>query len=1085
VDELVVDASRRCSRCGREASADDRFCAGCGAPLAAAARREERKLVSVLFVDLEGFTASADEADPEDVRDALARFHAVAREHVEAYGGILEKFIGDAVMAVFGAPVAHGDDAERAVRAGLRTLEAVAELGRAGFALGARAAVNTGEAVVTVDRGDAGEPLAIGDVVNTAARLQASAPAGRLVVGVETRRATRHAIAYEPLPAVVAKGKASPVEAWLATSVVAAPSERPATLGPFVGRTRELDVVRSVWRQATADRRPHVVTVVGAAGIGKSRLCRELAGEVEAGGGRVLRGRCVPYEEQTGYHASAQLVRQAFGIFDSDPPPTAREKLEAGVARLLPAAEAEHTTRYLALLLGLGTDAPVVDRRLLFLALRRMVERLGTEQPVLVVYEDIHWAAPSELDLLEYLGAQLRDTAAVVVMLTRPELLDERPWGARLLEHTSVRLEALSPAETEELVAGLVSDELSRTASVAHLVEAADGNPLFAEELAAALAEGASTAALPVTVTAAIASRIDALPDDLRSVLLSAAVVGRTFWRGTVAALRGDEAVDLALDELEGRDLVRREHESRLEGDAEYRFRHALIRDVAYQTLPRSQRAALHARIATHIEGTLAGDPEPLAWILAHHWRAAGEAERALPHLLAAAAVAERGWATKEVVDLYSLAVELAPDDGTRATIRLRRGIALKALSADHEAAAELVEIVPELDGLDRLDALLYAGRAILWTENHDDACDYAERAATYAAGLGDVDGEVAATALLSDALGARGDEGDLDRALALGDDALARWRPGVRAYELADHLHLQTNVKYWTGDYEGAVALAVRAREVAGDVRDAHALLRGGGLDALTRASLGQYEEALALFDEVFAIAAEIGGRPFLHNYRSAIFRDVFALDEARRASEIALEAGLESAFGMPRRFARSDLLQASLLEGDVGRAQAEWPALWEDAAEAQAWTRWLIVGRLAVARAEIALRAEPPEVAAEWAQKAVEITAGTRRRKYEAEARSHLGRALVRLGRREEGIGELRNAVGLADALIGPSGRWRTRAALAAGLREVGDEAGVAAETAEAQAILRAFAASLAPERAASLLSAPPVREVMDAPV
>jgi class 3 adenylate cyclase/tetratricopeptide (TPR) repeat protein len=1085
VEGVGTETELTCPRCGRAVSADAQYCAGCGAALVSAAEpREERKLVSILFVDLEGFTAASDAADPEDVRDALSRYHAVARERIELYGGVVEKFIGDAVMAVFGAPATRGDDAERAVRAGLRVLEAVGELAEHGLSLSARAAVNTGEAVVNVRRDDSGEALAIGDVVNTASRLQSAAPVGRLVVGAETRRATRHAVEYQPLPAVVAKGKAAPVEAWVAVRVVSEPSERPATLGPFVGRGRELDVIRSVWRQATADRRPHVVTVVGAPGIGKSRLCREMSVEVEASAGRVLRGRCVPYEGQTGYHASAQLVRQAFGIFDSDSQQVAREKLEKGVAALLPAPEVSDTARYLALVLGLDTDAPVVDKRLLFLAVRRMIERLGDQRPVLVVFEDIHWAAPSELDLLEYLGAQLRETAAVVIALARPELLDERPWGARLPEHTSITLEPLTVAETEVLVSALVATARQGDVAVADLVDAADGNPLFAEELAAALADGASGGGLPVTITAAIASRLDVLPASLRDVLLSAAVVGRSFWRGPVAAVSASDAVDEALDELERRDLIRREHASRLEGDVEYRFRHALICDVAYGTLPRAERAAVHAEVARHIERQIDDDPGPLAWILAHHWRAGGEPERALPHLLAAANVAERGWATREAVDLYSLALDLAGDAQERARIRLRRGMALKKLDADREAAAELNEILPELAGPARLDGLLYAGRALVWSERHDEALECAERAVAFAEELGDHDGRIAAVALLRNALAERGDGGDLDRAVTLGDEALTAWRRGVRAYEHADHLHLQADAKYWVGDYEGAVECAVGAREVAGDIHSAHALLRGVGMEAMARVGLGEHETALARLEEALAIREEVGiTGAFLLNYHSLVFREVYDLSAARNASERALEASEGNPFGMYRRFALSDLLQTALLERDVGRAQTEWPELWRDAADATGWTRWLIVGRLAVARSEIALQADPPEEAAAWAAKAVDITSRTRRRKYEVQARSHLGLALARLGRGEEAVAELRTAVGIADDLVNPTGCWRSRAALAQGLRESGDEEGAARATIEAREILAAFASSLAPERAASLLGAPPVREILEA--
>ena len=1053
-----------CARCGHGSPAGALFCPQCGAALAVVPTpREERKLVSILFVDLEGFTASADDADPEDVRDALTGYHAVARERIEAYGGTVEKFIGDAVMAVFGAPVAHGDDAERAVRAGLRVLEAVTELGTG---LAARAAVNTGEAIVSVSRTEPGEALAIGDVVNTAARLQAAAPAGRLVVGIETHRATRHVIEYEPLSAVVAKGKAAPVETWLAVRAVGAPAERPGSSGRFVGRHRELELIRSVWQQATSDRRPHVVTVLGPPGIGKSRLGREIAAEVEAGGGRMLRGRCLPYEEQTGYHASAQVVRQALGIFDSDSQPVARAKLHEGVGSLLPPVEAADTARTLALLLGLDTDEPVASKRLLFLAMRRLIECLGEGRPTLVAYEDIHWAASSELDLLEYLGTQLRETAAVLIVLARPELLDERPWGGRLPAHSSVALDPLSADETREMVAALVGDSPCSVQTVERLAETSDGNPLFVEELSAALADGASDAGLPVTVTAAIASRLDILPPHLRAVLFSASVVGRSFWRGVVAAVSDGAAVDDELDELERRDLVRREHTSRLEGDVEYRFRHALIRDVAYATIPRAERAGRHGDVAQYIEASVGEDTGPVAWILAHHWRAAGDPARAVPHLLAAAEIAERGWATHEVVDLYSRALELAADDGMRATIRLRRGMALKALDADTDAAAELAAVLPELSGVERLDCLLYLGRAEIWCERHEEALRYGE------------------LALVSNALAMRGDVGDVDRAIELGDEALALWPPGARGYERADHLHLQADVKYWAGDYRGCAALAVRAREAGGEVQSVHALLRGGGIDAMASVGLGEHEAGLAKLEAIMSIGRELGGvGAYLPNYQSVIFREVYDLDASRAANEIALEAARDLTFGMPKRFGLSDLLQTDLLAGDVGRAQADWPALWEDAGEASGWTRWLILGRLAVARAEIALHAEPPGVAAEWATKAVEITVRTRRRKYEALARTHLGSALAALRSPDDGLAELRAATSIADELVNPAGRWGPRAALAVVLRERGDEAEAAAVTTEACEIVTAFAATLAPARAASLLGAPPVRELFAA--
>src|SRR2546430_2124936 len=321
----------QCASCGEGNPPDARFCSSCGARLGDAGPvHEERKLVSVLFVDLVGSTARADKADPEDVRDVLQIYYREAKQCVEEYGGVLEKFIGDAVMAVFGAPVAHGDDAERAVRAGLRVLEGIERLNAEHeLDLAARAAVNTGEALVAVEHARGGGALATGDVVNTASRLQTAAPPGRVVVGIETYRATRNAIRYDRLEPVPAKGKSEPVEAWLAVEATTAPAERPLRRAPLVGRDREIELLRSVWSRAVEELRPHLVTLVGPPGIGKSRLCLEISALADASGGRLLRGRCLPYEEKSGYQAFSRVVHDASGILESDSPAVAREKLQA------------------------------------------------------------------------------------------------------------------------------------------------------------------------------------------------------------------------------------------------------------------------------------------------------------------------------------------------------------------------------------------------------------------------------------------------------------------------------------------------------------------------------------------------------------------------------------------------------------------------------------------------------------------------------------------------------------------------------------------------------------------------------------
>jgi class 3 adenylate cyclase/tetratricopeptide (TPR) repeat protein len=1082
-DDDVIELVR-CSRCGEENARRSRFCSSCGAPLdGAAVRGEERKLVSVLFVDLVGFTSRSDQADPEDVRDALGLYHAEAKERIEEHGGTLEKFAGDAVMAVFGAPVAHGDDAERAVRAGLAVLGSLEGLNREhGLDLAARAAVNTGDAVVAVSGDRAQEALAIGDVVNTASRLQSAAPTSRLIVGEDTYRATRHAIRYEPLEAVQAKGKAEPVPAWLAVEPLFAPAERPIAATPLVGRDRELELMRSLWARAVAERRPHLVTVLGPPGIGKSRLCREVSALVAEGGGQLLRGRCLPYGAQAGYQAFPQIVRSASRILDSDSPDVALEKLRLAVEGFLPAAEAADAIRYLAVLLGLGSSE-VVDPKLLFFAARRFVESVALGRPTLLVFEDIHWAQNSEFQLIEYLATYVRDAPVLFVAPARPELLDLRPtWASGLVAQTKVVLDPLVASDAAALASHLVHAAGEHSFDVARLVEAAEGNPLFLEELTASVAELGDSGALPVTVREAIASRIDALPGDARAALLSAAVIGKTFWSGVLTAVAGGDDVDNALAVLEARDLIRREATSQLAGDMEFNFKHMLIREVAYSTVPRAARRKQHAAVARFVEQTIEGSSETLAWVLAHHWREAGEGSRAIPYLLGAAEAAFRGWAQDAVVDLYSTALELADDEGLRQQIRLQRGIALVRLNDFETAITELGELLEEAEGEERLEALLARGRATLWSERDAETIEMAEQAVALATELGVEDAIPAALALQAQGFGQRGDEGDLPRALDLGEQALAKWVPGTRQYDHAEQLHLHADTVYWVGDYERCVELSQEARAVAADVHSAEALLRGGGTEALALASLGRHEEAIRIWDELFVLARELGrNMRGVLNYSSLAYRELLDLDEARRRSEEALELSTGEAFGMPRRFAHSDLLFTDLLAGDVGRAQAVWPELWADAEAATGWTRWLIYGRLAAARAEIALHAEDPESAVEWAQRAVELARRTLRRKYEARSLSLLGEALARLGRREEALHELEAGVKVADELVGPPARWAARSALGRAAYALGDDDRAATAYLEAAGLVETFASALARERSQRLLQAPTVSEIL----
>jgi class 3 adenylate cyclase/tetratricopeptide (TPR) repeat protein len=1079
-----------CPNCGEQNPEPARFCSACGAAIDRAIEaREERKVVSVLFVDLVGFTSRSDRADPEDVRDLLKEYHRQVKDQIQRFGGTVEKFIGDAVMAVFGAPVAHTDDPERAVRAGLRALESVEELNRSrpDWQFGARAAVTTGEAVVAIGTGhERGEPIALGDVVNTASRLQAAAPPGRLVVGEDTYRATRDAIRYDELEPVEAKGKGDRIAAWLAIEPAAAPSERRIRTTPLVGRDRELSLLQSVWDRATAENRPHLVTVIGPPGIGKSRLSREFAALVEEGGGRAVRGRCLAYDTRDVYGAFAHQVKEIAGIFEQDPPDVARAKLVEALSACLPDAEVPEITRSISLMLGLGLDPPVDEQAILLFAARRLVERLGIQQATLFLFEDVHWADAGLLDLVQYLAAHAREAPVVLLALARPELMEARPsWGQGLWAQTTLSLDPLPDQEASTVVGHLVGEELPPQA-VGRLVGVAGGNPLFLEELTAALMEGAEIGEeLPTTVRAAIAARIDALPPEHRSALLSASVVGRAFWKGSLRALGRTGQLDEVLDALEAKDLIRREPASRMRGDVEFSFRHILIRDVCYATLPRAERKAAHEAVARYVEGVAGEMDRELAWLLAHHWKEAGDAVRAIDYLLLAAERAQEAMAEDEAMDLFERAHELAADHATRTRVLLLQALALVRLEDYDRARPELEALTPRLGGVNQLEALLGLARASQWTERTTQVIEAAGQALEMAERLGV--GELIGPAMgrLSQGYGMRGAEGDLDRSIELGERALELWVPGSMPGELPEHDYMLAHAHYWTGNYVRARELSRAAMDEAVDPSSGEALLRGGGMEGLLLAAMGRYEEAIASFDSVIAFGRELG-RPVrvLLNYSTTAFREIYDLEEARRRSEESLTIkGRSTSFHMPWMNALVDLIQTDVLAGEIGAAEARWRELWEEVVATPAWEQWLLAGRMAALRAQIALASESPEATAEWAERAIAMARRVRRVKYEAVARGVLGGALLAMGRSEDALRELRAAVSGADGLGNPAGRWRARADLARALYETGDDEGAAGAFRVAAGIIRDAAANLAPGRAERFTSAPPVADILRA--
>jgi class 3 adenylate cyclase len=683
---------RICGTCQTENPDVARFCLACGSPLAEPqpGPAEERRIVSVVFVDLVGFTSRAEQLDPEDVRDFLNPYFDTVRREIERFGGSVEKFIGDAVLGVFGAPKAFGDDAERAVRAALAIRDWAAD-----EQLQVRIAVNTGEAIVSLGaRVEHGESMVAGDVINTASRLQTAAPVGSVLVGGETYATTRTAIQYVPAEPVVAKGKAMPVRAWVALDYLREGGERVLTRVPMVGRERELSALIEEWERVTETRRPHFVTVFGPAGIGKSRLTLEFAEHVASSGGRVLHGRAIPYGASGPYSAFSQHVKQIASVFDSDELADAQAKLVGAVAAFVGDDDAEEHARHLAMLVGMGGNGDAPDRETLFFSARVLVEALASNEPTLLVFEDIHWADDSLLDLLEMLAGRVRDVPVLLLALARPELLGQRPaWGGGLPAYSALRLEPLSASAAADLAQHLLAPAGEGRERAAMVAGTAEGNPLFIEELAASLAEqpASEESPLPTSIRAIIAARLDALPAPERSVVLDAAVVGRIFWRGALASIAQREDPASILSSLEQRDFIRREPVSRIQGDQQYTFKHGLIRDVAYGILPRAARRERHAAVARFLEATT-GAVGQSDEALGLHWREAGENERAVQSLLAAAEQAGRGWAKERAIALYREALELLPEDDVdqRREIRKRQAIAMTSLY--HVTDARIVQ---------------------------------------------------------------------------------------------------------------------------------------------------------------------------------------------------------------------------------------------------------------------------------------------------------------------------------------------------------------------------------------------------------
>jgi class 3 adenylate cyclase/tetratricopeptide (TPR) repeat protein len=705
-----------CPACGEENPERARFCLACATALAEAPpASEERKVVSVLFVDLVGFTDRSDRADPEDVRATLRPYHERVKADIERFGGTVEKFIGDAVMAVFGAPVAHEDDAERAVRSALRILDSIDELRAGGLEVSVRSAVTTGEAVVALGaRPERGEGIVTGDVVNTAARLQSSAPVGGVIVDEPTLNAAQGAIAFEQLEPIVAKGKSEPIPVWRATQARARVGQpEAATRTPFVGRAHESTLLLETFLRAERESSVQLVTVAGEPGIGKSRIVTELRTALDDRPEVVTwrHGRCLPYGEGITFWALGEIVKSEAGILESDDPHEAKAKLDETIAALF-ADEAERAWfgSRLAPLAGAGSDGAAVAREESFTAWRRFLEAMAARRPCILVVEDLHWADDALLDFLEHLLDWSMPVPLLLLSTARPELFERRPtWGGGKRNATTISLAPLSTEDAARLLQLLLDRTLLPVETQSVLLERAGGNPLYAEQFARMLAERGDAGDIPVpeTVQALVAARLDTLRPELKALLHNAAVVGRVFWSGSVAALgaRDSDGVRRDLNELVRREFVRPIRVSSMEGEDEFSFWHALVRDVAYQQIPRSPRADKHVAAATWIAASAEERLADYAEILVHHYEQAIELARAAGRDVPLLEAALGGF-------LVLAGDRAGHFDTERAETYLRRALAL-AGDGEGARARVLAKLAPVLvwrgDMLAGIDAYEYA----------------------------------------------------------------------------------------------------------------------------------------------------------------------------------------------------------------------------------------------------------------------------------------------------------------------------------------------------------------------------------------
>lgn len=713
-----------------------RFCGNCGTALAPApSAAEERKLVTVLFADVVNSTQLAGAIDPERLRRMMGRLFNIAREEIERYSGTLEKFVGDAILAVFGLPVIHEDDPERAVRAAAAMRERVRAEVEAGTLPQIRIGINTGEVVANPRATEKDEFVLTGEAVNLAARLQQHADPGQVLLGERTMRALRGIAQVRAVPPLAVKGAIVPLSAWALLNI-SPPRERELRPTPFVGREEELDLLTGHVRRMRREGRGHMITILGPGGVGKTRLVWEFRTRTE--GAHALRGRALPYGTGVPFWSLGETIREEGAILFGDPREEARQKLRGTADRLavpgaVPALQA---------VLGLGVEGPELTRDALFAGMRTFFQALARRMPLLLILEDVHLAEDVTLDFVEHAADWIRDVPMLLLILSRPELLERRPaWAGGKRAATTLFLDPLGKDESRELARGLLRGKTAPEALLDLVLTRASGNPLFMEEMLRSLIERrvlteerdqwkltvpVDQVAIPDTVHAVIAARIDALPAAEKRALQAAAVIGKDFWLGALRDVSDENRTEEAIGALAAKDLIVRKPLSTLVGEEEITFRHILIRDIAYAMIPKAQRWPKHARHAEWLRKIIGDRQAEYADFIAYHWlqvialrKELGQPPdpnahaQAIANLLLAGDRAASVYATTTALDHYSRTLDLDPPPQERLRALYGRGDAWMFLGQFDRAredfatlrsvARETGEKEWEAEALDRL----------------------------------------------------------------------------------------------------------------------------------------------------------------------------------------------------------------------------------------------------------------------------------------------------------------------------------------------------------------------------------------------